>query len=129
MIATRSSDATRPASPNFLRLRGSGRQFIFSHSGVLPQTSQAPQVVPLWGFSKVVADFFVAAIVRFNKRADGVIALPGAVALGGVGDLVGEKSEQTGVLFLPEHDAVGGLAIASGASGFLVILLDGFRQR
>ncbi len=32
-------------------------------------------------------------------------------------------------MFLPEHDAVGGLAIASGAPGFLVILLDGFRQR
>ena len=129
MIATRSSDVTRLASPNFLRLRGSGRQFIFSQSGMLPQTSHAPQVCPLGSLPEVIADFFVAAIVRLHKSADGVIALPGAVALGGVGDLVGEKSEQAGVLFLPEHDAVGGLAIASGASGFLVILLDGFRQR
>src|SRR5216683_2386672 len=47
---------------------------------------------PLRSLAEVIADFFVAAIVRLHERANGVIALPGAVAFGGVGDLVGEKS-------------------------------------
>src|SRR5258708_7972823 len=71
----------------------------------------------------------MAALTGFGESTDGVIALPGTIALAGVENLVGEKAEQSGVLFAPEQNAVGGSAVTAGASGFLIILFDGLGQR
>ena len=38
-------------------------------------------------------------------------------------------ASKSGIFFAPEQDAIGGKAVATGAARFLVILLDGFRQR
>ena len=70
----------------------------------------------------------MAALFGFHEGANDVVALPGAVALGRVADLVGEIAEQAGVLLLPQQDAIGGIAIAAGAAGLLIILLDRFGQ-
>ena len=58
-----------------------------------------------------------------------MVALPGTLALRGIGDLVGEVSQQAGVFLLPEHHAVGGAAVAPGAACLLVVLFNRFGQR
>ncbi len=71
----------------------------------------------------------MAAAVRFNESADGVVALPGALLLGRVGDLPDEVRQQASVALLPQQNAIRRKPVASGASRLLVILLDRFGQR
>ena len=70
------------------------------------------------------ADFTMTATRRIHEASDGVVTLPGALFLGRVADLLDEVRQQTGIAFLPQQQAIGWLAVATGASGFLVILLD-----
>ena len=67
--------------------------------------------------------------MRFREAAHGVIALPGAFLFGGVNNLFDEIREQPGIALLPEQNTVGGIAVASGAARFLVVLLDRLWQR
>ena len=69
------------------------------------------------------------AAIRFGEPADGVIALPRPLFLRRVNDLIGKICQQGRVPLLPQQNAIRRLPIASGASGFLVILLDRFGQR
>ena len=71
----------------------------------------------------------MTALGYFRETPDLVIALPRALLLRGVGDLVDEISQQADIALLPQQETVRGFAITPGASGFLVILLDRFRQR
>src|SRR5580692_9872535 len=84
---------------------------------------------PLRSLPKMQADFTMTAIRRFHETADGVVALPGALFLGGVRNLLDEICQQTSIPFLPQQEAIGGQAIATSAASFLVILLDRLGQR
>ena len=75
------------------------------------------------------ADFTMTAARRINEAADGVVALPGTFLLSSVADLLDEVRQQTGITFLPQQETIGGQAIATGATGFLIILLYRLRQR
>src|SRR5437773_1585507 len=81
-----------------------------------------------FAFAEVFADLPLAAGIRIGEGSDDVVAVPCAVPLLGIADLLHEMGQQRGVLFLPEQNAVGGIAIATGTPGFLVVLLDRFRQ-
>lgn len=70
------------------------------------------------------ADGFLAADFRGDKILHAVIALPGAVFFLRVANLVDEEGAQGVVFLLPEEIAVGGEAIAAGAAGFLIELLN-----
>ncbi len=59
---------------------------------------------------------------RIHEVADGVVSLPGALFLPGVCGLLDEVSEQADVALLPQQDAIGRQAIASGTARLLVIL-------
>src|SRR6266849_4622460 len=80
---------------------------------------------PLRRLAKVRADLVVAAAAGIHERPNLVIALPGAVTLGGVGNLVGEKSEESSVAFLPEQDAVRRITVTPRSAGLLIVLFDG----
>src|SRR5215472_15103437 len=75
------------------------------------------------------ADLTMSTLKRLCKRPDGVISLPGAFPLAGVLDLVGKVSQQAGILLTPKQNTVGRFSVASRASRFLVILLQGLGQR
>jgi len=77
-----------------------------------------------WVLAKMRANLAMAAVCRFHKIPNGVIALPGAIFFGGIGQLSNEISEQSRVSLLPKHNTVRGLSVAARASGFLIILLD-----
>src|SRR5581483_6498646 len=83
---------------------------------------------PLRGFAKMHADLPMPAVLRLRKADDIAIALPGTVLLCRILNLVDEVRKQGGVLPSPKQHAVSRLAIASGASSFLVVLLDRLRQ-
>ena len=70
------------------------------------------------------ADLQVAAIFRFHELPNFVVTLPGSFFLLGIVDLSDEICVQAGIAFLPEKDAIGGKAVASCASRFLIVLLD-----
>ena len=69
------------------------------------------------------ANTAVAAAGFFGKAAYGAKTLPGALLLGGILDLLRKVHQQGQIVLLPQHHAIGRLAVASRASGFLVILL------
>ena len=52
-------------------------------------------------------DLAVAAARLFDEAAHGVIPLPGALAFGGVLQLLDEVGQQADVALLPQQDAVG----------------------
>jgi hypothetical protein len=62
------------------------------------------------------ADFTMTAIRRFHEAANGMVALPGTLFLGGVDNLLDEVCQQTSIPFLPEQETVGGQAVATGAA-------------
>ena len=58
------------------------------------------------------------------------LGLGGGFGVGGFeGGLVDEASPAGGVGARAEEDALGGEAVASGASGFLLVVLDGLGER
>src|SRR5271166_1707057 len=84
--------------------------------------------VPFGGFAEVGADALLAAFFGADELLHLVVALPGTVFFLGVADAVDEEGAQGIVFLLPEEVAIGGQAIASGAAGFLIELLDAVRQ-
>src|SRR6266481_2676338 len=83
---------------------------------------------PLGSLAKMPADLQVTAILRLDEIANFVVALPGAVFLRRIVNLADEIRVQTCVTILPEKNAIRRQAVTPGASRFLVILLDRFRQ-
>src|ERR1700690_3015719 len=65
---------------------------------------------------------------RLGVADDLAIAVPTSISLRFVAELIYEVCEETDVLLAPQENAIGGKAVATGAAGFLVILLDRFRQ-
>ena len=82
--------------------------------------------IPFRGFAEMIADLFLPAFLCADKLLDVMVSLPGAVFFLGVADLIDKESPQTVVFLLPENVAVRGQAVAPGASGFLIELLDAF---
>jgi hypothetical protein len=70
------------------------------------------------------ADLQVPAIFRFDELPNFVVTLPGTFFLLGIVDLSDEVRVQARIAFLPEKNAIGGKAVASRASGFLIILFN-----
>src|SRR5271154_1344350 len=85
--------------------------------------------LPLRSFPEVRTNLPVTAAFRLHKLADDAISLPRPVALLRVRNLIGKKSQQPGIFFLPQQNAIRTLAIAPRPSRLLVILLNRFRQR
>src|ERR1700689_692459 len=69
-----------------------------------------------WVLAKMRANLAMTAVCRFHKIPNGVIALPGAIFFGGIGQLSNEISEQSRVSLLPKHNTVRGLSVAARAS-------------
>jgi hypothetical protein len=84
--------------------------------------------LPLHNFAKVFADIFLAAALGGDEFLHSVIALPGAIFFLRVSNLIDEEGAQGIVFLLPEEEAIGGQAVASGAAGLLIELLDAVRQ-
>ena len=74
------------------------------------------------------ADIFLAAAFGGHEFLHAVIALPGAIFFLRVANLIDEEGAQGIVFFLPEEEAIGGQAVATGAAGLLIELLDAVRQ-
>jgi hypothetical protein len=70
------------------------------------------------------ANLKMPALLRFDEVAYLVVTLPGALLFFGICDFADEVTEQARVTLLPKENAIRCLAIASGAAGLLVILLD-----
>ena len=71
----------------------------------------------------------VPALLRLHKFPDNPVPLPRPVPLLRVQNLIGKKSQQPRIFFLPQQNAVRTRAVASGPACLLVILLNRFRQR
>src|SRR5271169_2511920 len=69
------------------------------------------------------------ASLRFGEAKNGVIALPRALFLLRIDNLVDEIDQQAHIAPLPEQDAIRRLPITPGAPRLLVILLDRFGKR
>src|SRR5439155_16591391 len=88
-----------------------------------------PTGFPFWCLAEVYADLPVTALAGFGEPPHCVIALPGALFLSRVRELVDEMRQQPDVALLPQQRTVGRLAVASGAARLLIILLDRLRHR
>ena len=71
----------------------------------------------------------VPAVMRIDEASNLVIALPRPLFFRGIGDLLDEVRQQAGVPLLPQQNANCRLSIATGAAGFLVVLLHRLGQR
>src|SRR5947209_7079946 len=85
-------------------------------------------MVPPWLLAKVQTDLPVPTLWLRHEPLDLVISLPGPFLLCSIQNLADEMSVQPRIPRLPQQEAIGWQAIAPGASRFLVILLDRFRQ-
>src|SRR5258708_15820601 len=79
--------------------------------------------LPLWRLAEVGAYLQMAARLPFNKLPDLVIALPRALFLQRISDLIDEVCQQSYITLLPQQDAIGGQSITPCAASFLVVLL------
>ena len=71
----------------------------------------------------------MAAAAGIHERTDFVIALPGAVTFGSVGNLVGEEAQQSSIALLPEQNTVRRISVPTGSACLLVILFNRLRER
>src|SRR5215469_12658797 len=78
--------------------------------------------LPLRSLTKMDADLPVPAALRLGESDDVAISLPGSILLRRVLDLINEIGEQRGVAFLPQQQAISGIAVAARAPGFLIVL-------
>jgi hypothetical protein len=77
----------------------------------------------------VRANLAMPATIGLREPADGVIALPGALPLLLVLQLIDEVRQQSDVAILPKQRAIGRESVTTCASGFLIKLLDRFWHR
>src|ERR1700758_3763889 len=76
----------------------------------------------------MLANLKMLAGFRFGIAQDLVIALPASFLFRLVSEQTDEIREKTRIAPAPEQNAIGGKPIATGTAGFLVGLLDRFRQ-
>src|SRR5271169_28232 len=88
-----------------------------------------PAALPFRSLSEMQADLPVTAARRIREAADHAFPLERPFALRVIRNLIDEILQQNVVPLLPEQHAIRGTPVPPGAASFLVVLLNGLRQR